>query len=123
MEEERTLYSTPRDKAALWLGALAPPVIWLTLLQINYMSAFWVCRHQLRWLLWVYGLLALLLALASGIPSWRRWRQRNRTAVDETGAVAERGEFMALGGALNALFFGIAIVLTTIPAMVHRACD
>jgi amino acid transporter len=115
----------PRRVAALAIGVLAGPVVWLTLLEVNYVMTYVACEQRHDWMLHLASIVALALVALAGLSAWRA-RSRGpseapTTSQDETSEL--RARFFAYGGALMCAWFSIVIIATEIPVMVYTPCQ
>src|SRR2546421_3075499 len=61
----------PRRVAAIAAGALAGPLVWLTLLEVNYVMTYVACEQRHDWMLHVASAVALALVGLAGLGAWR----------------------------------------------------
>ena len=106
MKEDRVITDTPGGLAALWRGWIAPPAWWLAQFEIRYAMVPWACRHDVRWLVPGFGVLALGVSLAL---TW--WA--GRTARRRTGE--EPRSFLQTGAAWTAIFFALLVFTQLLP--------
>ena len=115
----------PRRVTALALGVLAGPVVWLTLLEVNYVMTYVACEQRHDWMLHVASLVALILVAAAGVVAWRA-RTTGPTevpTVDQDQTSELRARFLAYAGALMSAWFIIVIIATEIPVIVYQPCQ
>jgi hypothetical protein len=105
--------SDPR-RWTLALTVLAPPLVWLTLLQTNYVLAYPACAARSSVWLHVPGAAALALSL---LLTSLALGGRRRRAPGATHA------FVADVGALVAVMFLVVVVATLVPPLVLHPCD
>lgn len=109
---------TPRERGtgeprvpglgALWLGLLAPPVIWLARLSASYLLVPLACRSGSTWALNAVTGAALLAVAASGAVALRALRRS--TAPRGAAPIMQRARFLAMMGVLvAALFFAVIV--------------
>ena len=112
---------------ALWSGLLAGPLLFLALLEVNYVLSYVACEQQQTWFLHLSTALALVLTAAAGLWAWREGMIRG-TFSDECIPVGPethyaRTRWMAVGAALVTIGFLIAIVAMGVPAVVLQPCQ
>src|ERR687886_1638544 len=97
----------PWRVAALALGVLAGPVVWLTLLEVNYVMTYVACEQRHDWMLHLASLVALVLVAMAGLGAWRARSpgptETPTTSQDETSEL--RARFLAYGGSLKFAWF------------------
>jgi hypothetical protein len=107
--------SSSRGSIALRLvGLIGAPLIWLALLQTNYVLAYPACRDRSHAWLHLPGAAA---ALASTAVLALAWRARPRS--DSTGP--ER--LLAETGLLTAALFALVVAATLLPPLLLQPCD
>jgi amino acid transporter len=115
----------PRRVTALAIGILAGPVVWLTLLEVNYVMTYVACEQRHEWMLHLASFVALALVTLAGLGAWRaRTTGPTETPTmnqDETSKL--RSRFFAYGGALMCAWFIIVIIATEIPVIVYQPCQ
>lgn len=115
----------PRRVAALAAGVLAGPLVWLTLLEVNYVMTYVACEQRHDWMLHVASAVALALVGLAGLGAWRARTSGPTEAPtanqDETSEL--RARFLAYGGALMCAWFIIVIIATEIPVIVYQPCQ
>ena len=109
--------------AALWAGALAGPLATLTQLQVNYALVLWACGAGREWPLHLTALLALAVAVAGGLLSWRNRRLAGTGWEDEGAGVIPRSGFMAAVGILISALIALVIVAQWIPVFAYGPCE
>jgi hypothetical protein len=114
-----------RRVVALTIGVLAGPLVWLTLLEVNYVMTYVACEQRHDWMLHLASIVALALVGFAGLGAWRA-RTRGPTDMptvnqDETSEL--RARFLAYGGALMSAWFIIVIIATEIPVIVYQPCQ
>jgi hypothetical protein len=113
---------------ALWIGLLAGPVVWLSLLQTNYILAYVACETRQTWFMHVATGVAVLLVAAAGFSAWRASdgaimseEHRSDPLSDETHR--QRARWMAFGGVAFSAWFILVILAMEIPIIVLRECQ
>lgn len=124
----RPVSHEPWRLAALWSGLLTGPLMWLFLLQTNYVLAYVACETRNTWFMHLAVAVAVLLVAASGYASWRASdgdpaedERLSAPLSDETHR--QRSRWMSMGGVLTASFFIIVILASEIPIIVLRECQ
>jgi hypothetical protein len=117
-----------RRNAALWIGALAGPLVWLSLLQTNYLLAYVACETGRTWFMHLAAALAVLLVAAAGLVAWRA--SDGPLMVDErlSGPLdpethRQRSRWMRFAGVALSGWFIVVILATEIPLVVLRECQ
>jgi hypothetical protein len=112
----------------LWSGMLAGPLVWLALLQTNYVLSYVACEQRQTWFLHVATLVAVMVVAAAGFLAWRAGhapRQLDEPATPPVGAAtaAGRARWMALFAAITSMWFIIVILAMSVPVVVLRTCQ
>ena len=114
--------------AALWAGLLTGPIVWLALLEWNYVSAYVACETGSTWFMHLATGIALLLVAAAGYAAWRASygdmlapETLTPPLSDETRR--QRSRWMSLAGVAFSLWFIIVILAMEIPIIVLRECQ
>jgi len=100
--------------AALFIGMLGPPVIWLSHFQINFSLVPWACGDGSSWLIHVVTVVALALTMASGFVGWQ---------AQAGNGVPVSACFMGIGGAVLAAGFSLVIVAQGIATIIIGPCS
>jgi hypothetical protein len=117
-----------RRVAVLWAGLLAGPLIFLAVLQANYVLSYVACETRQTWFLHAVTLAGVLLVAVVG---WRSWAIGVAGAPLQSPSDGELGPstsksravWMGYAGAgLNA-WFAVAIASMDIPVLVLRTCQ
>lgn len=114
---------------ALWLALLAGPVVYAVYFIAGYLLAEAACKTDLLnaaignlslLLILVEGLtiVAALVTLAAALYGYRIW-QRRRDELEHAGGALP---FMAFGGLLLSLLFGLLIVMTGVSVLFVNVC-
>jgi hypothetical protein len=134
--------SPHRDRVGLWaalFGVFAGPFAWAAQLNVNYAIASHACFpdmqsrtsvlpgwHGFAWGLGAINLLALALAVAAAILSWRSWRATGGEHRGGAGALLEAGEgrtrFLAACGLMSGLGFAAAILFNLLAVLTVPPC-
>jgi hypothetical protein len=117
-----------RRTLALWIGLLAGPLIWLSLLQTNYILAYVACETGRTWFMHLATGLALMLVAAAGFGAWRAsggpiMADEQLTGPLDPETQRQRARWMSLAGVALSGWFIIVILATEIPIVVLRECQ
>ena len=119
---------------AQWAGILAGPLMFLVLLQTNYVLSYVACETRSTWFLHLATAIALLLVGTAGFLAWRAAMEpplalehpdapdpKSLANTDEVRR--QRSAWMsALGVGLSALFI-LLILAMEIPILVLQECQ
>ena len=135
MPSSTLLHESPRVRdrrreVALWTGVLAGPLVWLTLLEFNYVLSYVACETRQTWFLHVASIVSLILVAAAGVIGWRARTRARREPTDSerprdplSPEVAEtRAIWMGYVAAATSAFFILVIVATDLPVLVVPPC-
>jgi hypothetical protein len=95
-----------------WAGLIGAGLSWILAHQIGSDGTFYRCGSGTAVTL-IVGVLTLLLAVASGLASFRLWRRGGET---------EARRFIALIGCMFALLQSLAILLPTVAGLILPEC-
>ena len=114
--------------AALWTGVLAGPIVWLVLLEVNYVLSYVACETRQRWFLHVTTLVAVVLVAAAGGWAWRARIGDPLAAEEISGPLTEktsrqRAAWLAALAAAFSIWFILLILATHVPVLVLRVCQ
>lgn len=108
----------------LWVGVLAPAVLWFAHMQVTYTLAPWTCKHDMQWLLHVETAVFLVLAVLPLLWCWRAWaRAGYGTAQAGEAPPLGRTRFIALLGITSCVYFGMVIVAQGLVSFFIGACS
>jgi hypothetical protein len=114
--------------AALWAGLLTGPLVWLALLEVNYVLAYVACETRSTWFMHLAIVIALLLvagagyaALAASYGNILADETRTPPLSDETRV--QRSRWMSLAGVGFSLWFIVVILAMEVPLIVLRECQ
>jgi hypothetical protein len=115
-----------RRELALWTGILAGPIVFLFLLEANYVLAYVACETRQKWFLHLTTAVALGVVAGAGWVAWRNGppddsQRRSYARTPET--TETRARWMAIAAIASCGFFLIVILATEIPVLVHNVCD
>lgn len=114
----------PRRLVRLWIGVLAGPLLFLALLETNYVLTYVACERRIEWPVHVASAVAFVLVGLAGLSAWRS-ASAGATEIESTDPGTTRDvrvRFMALGGAVLCLGFMLVILAMEIPAVVLTPC-
>lgn len=117
----RPAWHNPVRNAVLWAGILTGPLVWLTLLEVNYLLTYVACETGDKWFMHAAVIVAVGLVGASGYCSWIYGPPDNSEIETPpvTRATAEqRARWMALYGMASSVWFIIVILSNEIPILV-----
>ncbi|MDQ3819194.1 MAG: hypothetical protein M3362_16170, partial [Acidobacteriota bacterium] len=114
-EKDDKKLSQTGSQLLLWTGVLLAPFVWSTQMEVNYLLVPYACMTGHRVVLYLVTLVALILAAAGGLISWRNWQEAGREMPDDAGDARTRSRFMALLGLLTSAMFFVVILAQGIP--------
>ena len=113
---------------AVWAGLLTGPIVWLTLLETNYVLAYVACEMQQTWFIHLAIAVAVLIVAAAGYAAWGA--SFGSPAADETlthplsdDTRRQRTRWMSLGGIAFSAWFILVILAMEVPVLVLRECQ
>jgi hypothetical protein len=112
----------------LWCGGLAGPIVWLTLLEANYVLSYVACERRQTWFLHLGTATAVALVALAGYLAWRAGHaplrlEESPGTADGMGTSAARAQWMALFAAVNSIWFIIVIIAMSVPVVVLGTCQ
>ena len=112
----------------MWAGLLTGPIVWLGLLEVNYVLAYVACETRSTWFMHLAIGVALLLVAAAGYVAWTA--SFGNILGDQSGAPPlsdetriQRSRWMSLAGVAFSLWFIIVILAMEVPLVVLRECQ
>jgi len=105
-----------------WIGLIAGPLAWVLDEEISYFLAGWSCHAGHRWATHAVSAAALLLIIAGSVLSWRDW-QRRGMAGDIDNRAPARARFLALGGFMLCLLFGLVVLADALAKFIFDPCQ
>jgi hypothetical protein len=126
--------SDRRRGAVLWAGVIAAPLVWLSLLQTNYLLAYPTCADRSNTWLHVASAVALAVMVLLSVGAAYMGRtdsahragavrfDQQRDPIDEDRTRASRHFLAVLGIFMTALCL-LLVIGTWIPTMVLHPCD
>ena len=122
----RPAWHDPVRTAALWAGVLTGPIVWLAMLEVNYLLTYVACERSHKWFMHLAVLVALALVWSAGYLSWI-YGPPDDPEIDTPPVTREtseqRARWMALYGIVSSMWFTIVILANEIPILVLRACE
>jgi hypothetical protein len=116
----------PARTAALWAGVLTGPIVWLVLLEVNYVLTYVACETGHKWFMHTAVLVALALVATAGYLAWVNGPPDDpeiSTPPVTRETAEQRARWMALYGVVSSIWFFIVILANEIPILVLRACE
>ena len=107
----------------LWIGILGGPLIWLSILQIQFMLVPWACGAGWTPALHVTSVLALALAAAAIWIAHRCWIRTGREWPGEEDGSLERSRMMAVVGMLVSSLSFLVILAQWITNILMNPCQ
>ena len=113
---------------ALWTGLLAGPIVWLVLLEWNYVLSYVACEMRQTWFLHLGVVVSVALVGGAGLWAWRAGRgelalPEPLTPPVSAGTCDTRARWMAVAGAAVSAFFIVVILSMEVPVLVLRPCQ
>jgi hypothetical protein len=117
-----------RRAVALWTGSLAGPVVWLVLLETNYVLSYVACETRQTWFLYVAVVAAVALVGGAGAWAWRAGagplEDREPLTPPLSSETREvRVRWMARFAAATSIWFIIVILSMAVPVVVLKTCQ
>lgn len=114
--------------AALWAGLLTGPIVWLALLELNYVLAYVACEVRSTWFMHLAIGIAVVLVAGAAYAAWAASyghilsdQCRTPPLSDETRV--QRSRWMSLAGLTFSLWFIVVILAMEVPIVVLRECQ
>lgn len=114
--------------AALWSGLLTGPIVWLALLEVNYVLAYVACEAHSTWFMHLAVVVALLLVGSAGYAAWTASygdimadEPPTPPLSDETRR--QRSRWMSLAGVAFSAWFIVVILAMEVPLVVLKECQ
>jgi hypothetical protein len=113
--------------AAQWAGLLAGPLVWLSLLELNYVLAYVACETRSTWFMHTATVTAVALVAAAGLLAWRAsygdmMAPETLTAPLSDDTRRQRSRWMGLAGVATSLWFIVVILAMEVPIVILREC-
>ena len=114
--------------AAVWAGLLTGPLVWLALLEFNYVFAYVACETSATWFMHLAIGVALLLVASAGYWTWSASYGDMMTDETRTPPVSDetrrqRSRWMSLAGVATSAWFIVVIVAMEVPILVLQECQ
>jgi hypothetical protein len=109
----------------MWIGVLAGPVVWATLLETNYVLSYVACEQRHTWMLHLATVVAVGLIALAALGLWRArppGSDDGEPSIDPRETAVMRSRFMVVGGLALCAWFTLVILATAIPAIVLKPC-
>jgi hypothetical protein len=107
---------------SLTLGWVLPPVVALVNMQIIYAANMWACGRNLQATMHVIPALCLIVTIATAFTAHRDWKKIGAGVEEETGGVAARTRFIAIGGMTISIFSSLIILAQWAAIFVFDPC-
>lgn len=122
----RPAWHEPRRIAALWAGVLAGPLVWFTLLEVNYVMSYVSCESRQKWFLHVAVLVSVVVVAAAAYAGWRYGPPedtQDRTPPVTRSTSEVRSRWMALAGIGLSAWFILVMLAMEIPILALKVCQ
>ena len=124
-------WRNPHDRrvlATLWAGMLAGPLVFLTLLEANYVLSYVSCETRQTWFLHAPTLGGAALVAVVGFLCWTiAAAGRHVDEIDggpaAPGTAQSRAVWMGYAGAATSAWFVIVILSMHVPVLVLKTCQ
>ena len=113
---------------ALWTGVLAGPLVWLMLLEVNYVLSYVSCEARQTWFLHLATLVSVALVAAAGAWGWSAGRGPRELPEPLTEPVSAatcdvRTRWMGHASVGLSAWFILVILAMEVPVIVLRTCQ
>ena len=111
---------------ALWAGLIGPPVLWLTLLEANYVLAYAACGEREKWFLYAVIAASIGLGAAAGLAAWRMGPPEDSEERSDPWTLKTRevrARWMSISALACTAWFLIVMLAMAVPVVVLRTCD
>ena len=123
----------PVPPSKLWFGLATSAAAWVALCFTDLMIVGQVCgyaseygvtrTHEVaRWFLFGIAVVLFLIAVTSGVTSYRNWRAISQHDDMLTANAADRREFMGVLGVIITITLGAGIVWLALPPLIVEFC-
>jgi hypothetical protein len=114
--------------AALWAGVLTGPLVWLTLLETQYVLSYVACETRATWFMHLSTGVALVLV---GGAAWAAWSASHGSPSDDDAPEPpvsdrtrrQRSRWMSLVGIALSGWFALVILAMEVPILVLGVCQ
>jgi hypothetical protein len=118
----------PWRLAALWAGILTGPIVWLTLLETQYVLSYVACETGATWFMHASTGIALVLV---GGAAWAAWSASDGSPYDDdgqerpvgVGTRRQRCRWMSLAGLALSAWFALVILAMEVPILILGVCQ
>lgn len=111
---------------ALWAGLLGPPVLWLTLLETNYVLAYEACGDREKWFLHVAIGVSIALGAIAGLAAWKSGPPHDDDERSEPWSIRTReirARWMSAAAVALTAWFVLVMAAMLVPPLVLFSCD
>jgi hypothetical protein len=114
---------------ALWTGMLAGPIVFLMLLELNYVLSYVSCETRQTWFLHLATVVAALLVGAAGGWGWSAaigdpmQEEPETTPPLSVRTARQRVRWMAVASLGMSLWFILVILAMDVPVLVLKTCQ
>lgn len=116
-----------RRQAALWAGLLTGPIVWLTLLETQYVLSYVACETRTTWFMHLAIVVALGLV---GTAGWAAWSASGEAPRDDDAPTppgghdtrTQRARWMSLAGVMLSAWFVVVILAMEVPLLILGVC-
>jgi hypothetical protein len=109
-------------ETALWIGILAPPLLWLFELQVSYSMVSWACLHHRPSSLRVLGIIVLTISAIPLILSSLACVRLPAEGEPTEQPRESRQYFMSRIGIMSSAAFMLVIAMQSIPPFILSPC-
>lgn len=105
---------------------IGPPVLWLMLLETNFVLAYAACGSRQTWFLYLAIAASCALAAGAGVAAFRMGppEDRDEHAPPWTVRTREiRARWMSVSAVAFTVWFLLVMLAMAIPVIVLRTCD
>ena len=118
----------PKRLAALWAGLLTGPIMWLVLLQANYVMSYVSCESRQTWFLHAATLVGAAIVALAGVQAWRlgvggRSLDEPPSPPISRQTSESRAVWMGYAGAAISAWFVVTILSFEVPVIVLKTCQ
>jgi hypothetical protein len=113
---------------ALWTGFLTGPIVWLTLLETQYVLSYVACETRSTWFMHLSIAVALVLVAGAAWGAWMASSGNTVTTDVQTTPVGDdtcrrRSRWMSIAGVAVSAFFVVVILAMEVPLLVLGVCQ
>lgn len=105
-----------------WPALFVPPLVFLTLLSLNYAMESPSCEYQMRWPMHVTAAIALAIALGGVALAWRGWQGVGGGLAGDSPDAEERRRFTAVMALMLSSLSSLAIVMLWVVQIIMPPC-